>query len=72
MKINIDGPFQQKKLEMIKKIDGYRILKISVNMCENNFYEAMGHLRFKSISDFNQLAVLEVLIVQYRKYRELK
>lgn len=31
---------------MLKKIDGFKILKISVNMNENNFYEAMGYLRF--------------------------
>ena len=46
---------------MIKKPEGLtKILKISVNINENNFYEAMGFLRFKVISDFNHLAVLEV------------
>ena len=43
---------------MIKKTEGIRILKISANMNENNFYEAMGFLRFKNIAEFNQLAVL--------------
>jgi hypothetical protein len=34
---------------MIKKTDGIKILKISGNMNENNFYEAMGYLRFRNI-----------------------
>jgi hypothetical protein len=60
LKATIDGPFREKKLEMIKKVDGTKILKVSKNMNDNNFYEAMGYLRFKAINEFNQLAVLEV------------
>ena len=45
-----------------------KILKISNNLCENNFYESLGFLRFKVISELNHLAVLEVRNMSYRKY----
>lgn len=50
MKATIDGPFRDKKLEMIKKTDGTKIIKISKNLSDNNFYEAMGFLRFIAIN----------------------
>jgi hypothetical protein len=32
----------------------------------------MGFLRFKAISEFNQLAVLEVITIPFRKFQELR
>lgn len=34
---------------MIRKTEGTKILKISKSLTDNNFYEAMGFLRFKAI-----------------------
>lgn len=45
---------------MMRKEDGIKILKISRNFNDTNFYESMGYLRFNCINDYNQLAVLEV------------
>lgn len=46
---------------MLKKPNGFtKILKVSLNLNDNNFFETMGFLRFKVISDYNHLAVLEV------------
>lgn len=46
---------------MIKKVDGVvKILKISCTLNDIGFYQSMGFLRFKAISDINHLAVLEV------------
>ena len=47
---------------MIKRVDGItKVMKLSANLNETTFYEAMGFLRFKAITDFNHLAVLEVI-----------
>lgn len=54
---------------MLKKPNGFtKILKVSINLNDNNFYETMGYLRFKVITDFNHLAVLEVILLRSRKY----
>lgn len=49
--------------------DGVKILKVSANMNSSSFYETMGFLRFKQVSDPNHLGVLEVLGVQIRKFQ---
>lgn len=72
LKATLDGPFRDKKLEMMRKAEGTKILKITRSMTDNNFYEAMGFLRFRAITEFNQLAVLEVTCLLSRKYRESK
>ena len=55
---------------MIKKPEGLlKIIKISANLNETHFYEAMGFMRFKVITDLNHLAVLEVFYVRNRKYQ---
>jgi hypothetical protein len=59
-------------MEMMRKEDGIKILKISRNLNDTNFYESMGYLRFNSISDYNQLAVLEVSFSPLRKYQASK
>jgi hypothetical protein len=47
---------------MIKKEEGVvKILKMSSTLSDSSFYESMGFLRFKAMSDINHLAVLEVL-----------
>lgn len=35
---------------MMKKGEGVKVLKITKNMNDNKFYEAMGFLRFRAIS----------------------
>ncbi len=56
------GELQEKKLSMIKKEEGVvKILKMSSTLSDSSFYESMGFLRFKAMSDINHLAVLEVL-----------
>jgi hypothetical protein len=53
---------------MLKKPEGLtKILKISCNLNESFFYEAMGFLRFKVITDINHLIVLEVMLTLCRK-----
>lgn len=45
---------------MLKRAEFVKILRISKNLNDNNFYEAMGFLRFATINNPNHLAVLEV------------
>lgn len=47
---------------MLKKNEGLtKILKISSTLNDINFYESMGFLRFKVITDISHLTILEVL-----------
>jgi len=45
---------------MLQKMESCRILKMSANLHSSNFYESMGFLRFREVSDPNPLTVLEV------------
>lgn len=60
VRLSIDGALREKKLQMLKRAEFVKILRISKNLNDNNFYEAMGFLRFATISNPNHLAVLEV------------
>jgi hypothetical protein len=60
LRLNLEGLLKEKKLQMLKRAEFVKILRISKNLNDNNFYEAMGFLRFATISNPNHLAVLEV------------
>jgi|688.fasta_scaffold722461_1 hypothetical protein len=54
---------------MLKRSEFVKILRISKNLNDNNFYEAMGFLRFATISNPNHLALLEVAHTYSENFR---